>query len=104
MLAHAVRDGVGVTEIRLPDLRHTQATIPCWPRCPCTWSVVTMTAYAHMLLGGQREGLVGGCPSTNWGRANEGAWDSAALAAPSRSADGGNREADSPVLCDESEH
>jgi integrase len=61
----AIRDGVDVTEIRLHDLRHSHATILLLllgvpvhvvsQRLGHASPVVTMTVYAHVLPGSQRE-------------------------------------------------
>jgi hypothetical protein len=63
-VCRAIRDGVGVTEIRLHDLRHSHATILLLFGVPVhvvsqrlghASPVVTMTVYAHVLPGSQRE-------------------------------------------------
>ncbi len=62
--ARAASDGVGVLPIRLHDLRHTHATallllgVPVHvvsQRLGHASPVVTMTVYAHVLPGSQRE-------------------------------------------------
>ena len=60
----AIRDGTDVPEIRLHDLRHSHATVLLTAGVPVhvvsqrlghTSAVVTMTVYAHVLPGSQRE-------------------------------------------------
>jgi integrase len=63
-VARAAKDGVEVSPIRLHDLRHTHATALLLLRVPVhvvsqrlghASPVVTMTVYAHVLPGSQRE-------------------------------------------------
>jgi integrase len=63
-VTRAIRNGVDVTEIRLHDLRHSHATILLLLGVPVhvvsqrlghASPVVTMTVYAHVLPGSQRE-------------------------------------------------